>query len=66
VPEQHGKNASHAEDQRESEEIPLLAEEIYVWIAKKFHAALPSLILRSQHRLTASRALARLSPRGCT
>jgi hypothetical protein len=39
MPEQHGKYAGHAEDQRESEEVPLLAEKIYVGITKKFHAA---------------------------
>jgi hypothetical protein len=39
VPEQHGKHTGHAEDQREREEVPLLAEEIYVGITKKFHAA---------------------------
>ena len=37
VPEKHGKQASHAEDQREAQEIPLLAQEIYVCVAKKFH-----------------------------
>jgi hypothetical protein len=39
MPEQHGKDTGHAEDERESEEVPLLAEKIYVWISKKFHAA---------------------------
>jgi hypothetical protein len=39
VPEQHGEDTGHAKDQREGEEVPLLAEEIYVGIAKKFHAA---------------------------
>src|SRR6266481_4105484 len=37
VPQGHGKNAGHAEDQREAEEVPLFAEKIYVRIAKKFH-----------------------------
>src|SRR5260221_4081970 len=37
VPEEHGKNAGNAEDQREAEEVPLFAEKIYVRIAKKFH-----------------------------
>jgi hypothetical protein len=40
VPEQHGKNASHAEDQREAEEVPLFAQEIDICIAKKFHCVL--------------------------
>jgi hypothetical protein len=39
MPEQHGKDTGHADDERESEEVPLLAEKIYVWISKKFHAA---------------------------
>jgi hypothetical protein len=37
VLEKHGKYASHAEDQREAEEVPLFAQEIDVGIAKKFH-----------------------------
>src|SRR5207253_8030892 len=40
VPEQHGKNASHAEDQREAEEVPLFTKKIDICIAKKFHCVL--------------------------
>ena len=39
MPEQHGKDARHAEHQRESEKIPLLSEKIDVGIAKELHQA---------------------------
>jgi hypothetical protein len=38
MPEQHGKYARHTEHQRKGEKIPLLAQKVYVWISKKFHA----------------------------
>jgi hypothetical protein len=41
VPEQHGQNTGHAEHQREGEEIPFLAQKIYVRILKKFHSESP-------------------------
>jgi hypothetical protein len=37
MPEQHRQNAGDAEDERKSEEVPLLAEEIDVCIAKELH-----------------------------
>jgi hypothetical protein len=37
VPEKHRQDAGYAEDQRKGEEIPFLAEKIYVGITKKFH-----------------------------
>jgi hypothetical protein len=37
VPEQHGKQARHAEHEGKVEKIPLLAEKIYVGIAKELH-----------------------------
>jgi hypothetical protein len=37
VPEQHGKHTRNAEDQRKGEKIPLLAQKIYVGIAKELH-----------------------------
>jgi hypothetical protein len=37
VPEEHGEDAGHAEDQREAEEVPLLAQKIDICITKKFH-----------------------------
>src|SRR5262249_12987457 len=40
VPEEHGENAGHTEDQRKAEEVPFLAQEIDVGIAKKFHFVL--------------------------
>jgi hypothetical protein len=39
MPEKHREDPRHAKHQREGEKIPLLAEKIYVWIAKKFQAA---------------------------
>src|SRR5208283_339038 len=39
VPERHGKHSSHAEDQREGQEVPLLPKEIDVRVSKEFHAA---------------------------
>src|ERR1019366_1473465 len=39
VPERHGKPSSHAEDQREGKEVPLLPKEIDVRVSKEFHAA---------------------------
>src|SRR4029077_10263314 len=39
VPERHGKQSCHAEDEREGQEVPLFPEEIDVCISKKFHAA---------------------------
>src|SRR5579862_749541 len=39
VPERHGEQAGHAENQREGEEVPLLPQEIDVCIFKEFHAA---------------------------
>src|SRR5208337_1121826 len=41
VPEQHGKYAGHAEDQREGQKIPLFPKKIYVCIAKELHRLLP-------------------------
>jgi hypothetical protein len=41
MPEQHGTQACHTEDEGEGEKIPLLAEEIYVGIAKKLQAKAP-------------------------
>jgi hypothetical protein len=38
MPEQHRKDSRHAEHQRKGDEIPLLAEKIYVRILKKFHS----------------------------
>jgi hypothetical protein len=43
MPEQHGKYARHAEQQRKGEKIPLLAEKVYVRISKKFHAVVKPL-----------------------
>jgi hypothetical protein len=37
VPEQHGKQARDAEDQRKGEKIPFLSEKIDVGIAKELH-----------------------------
>jgi hypothetical protein len=37
VPEQHGKQARNAEDQRKGEKIPFLSEKIDVGIAKELH-----------------------------
>ena len=37
VPEQHGKYARHAEDQRKGEKVPLLAEKIDVDVMKELH-----------------------------
>jgi hypothetical protein len=37
VPEEHGEDAGHAEDQREAKEVPLLAQKIDICITKKFH-----------------------------
>jgi hypothetical protein len=37
MPEQHGAYASHAEDEREGQKIPLLAQKIDVGIAKELH-----------------------------
>ncbi len=34
VPEQHGKNARHAEDQRETEEVPLLPQPIDIYFVR--------------------------------
>jgi hypothetical protein len=45
VPEQHGKQARHAEHEREGEKIPLLAEKIDVGIAKELHQPYPLLEL---------------------
>jgi hypothetical protein len=39
MPEQHGEYTRYAEYQGKGEKIPLFPEEIYVRIAKKFHAA---------------------------
>jgi hypothetical protein len=39
MPEKHGTQASHAEDQRKGKEVPLLPKEIDVRISKEFHAA---------------------------
>ena len=43
MPEQHGKYARHTEHQRKGEKIPLLAQKVYVWISKKFHAVVKPL-----------------------
>ena len=40
MPEEHGENAGHAEDQREREEVPFLTKKIDVCIAKEFHESL--------------------------
>jgi hypothetical protein len=40
MPEQHGDHTRHTEHQGKGEKVPLFAEKIYVWITKKFHAAL--------------------------
>jgi hypothetical protein len=37
MPEQHRTYACDAEDQREGDEVPLLAQEIDIRITKKFH-----------------------------
>ena len=37
VPEQHGKQARNAEDQRKGEKIPLFSQKIYIGIAKELH-----------------------------
>src|SRR5580698_957546 len=39
MPEHDGKQSSHAENQREGQEVPLFPEEIDVCIFKEFHAA---------------------------
>src|SRR5437588_7999133 len=39
VPEKHGKQSSHAENQRKAKEVPFPAQKIYFSIAKKFHFA---------------------------
>ena len=39
MPEQHRTHTRDAEDQRKRNEVPLLAQEIYIRILKKFHAA---------------------------
>src|ERR1700736_640887 len=43
MPKQHGKYSRHAEQQRKGEKIPLLAQKVYVWISKKFHAVVQPL-----------------------
>jgi hypothetical protein len=40
VPESHGENTGHAEDEREAKEVPLISQEIDVRITKKFHSIL--------------------------
>src|SRR5258708_803190 len=47
MPECHGKHSRHAEDKREREEVPLLAEKIDVGVAKKFQVQTPSFRLRA-------------------
>ena len=47
VPEQHGNNSRHAEDQRKGEKIPLLAEKIDVRIFKEFQVQTPDFQLRA-------------------
>jgi hypothetical protein len=37
MPEQQGKYARYAEDQREGKKIPLLAQKIYIRVAKELH-----------------------------
>ena len=37
VPEEHRQNAGRAEDQGEGQEVPLLAQEIDIGVAKKLH-----------------------------
>jgi hypothetical protein len=39
MPERHGKQSSHAEDQREGEKVPLFPKKIDVCVSKEFHAA---------------------------
>jgi hypothetical protein len=43
MPKQHGKYSRHTEQQRKGEKIPLLAQKVYVWISKKFHAVVKPL-----------------------
>jgi hypothetical protein len=43
MPKQHGKYSRHTEHQRKGEKIPLLAQKVYVWISKKFHAVVKPL-----------------------
>ena len=45
MPKQHGEYSRHAEHQRKGEKIPLLAQKVYVWISKKFHAVVKPLLL---------------------
>jgi hypothetical protein len=40
VPEQQGKQAGNAEDQRKGEKVPLFPQKIYVGIAKELHGFL--------------------------
>jgi hypothetical protein len=41
MPEQHRENSRGAEDQREGNEVPLLAKKVDIRITKKFHALEP-------------------------
>jgi len=41
MPEQHGEYASHTEDEREGQKIPLLAQKIDAGIAKELQDELP-------------------------
>jgi hypothetical protein len=43
MPKQHGEYSRNAEHQRKGEKIPLLAQKVYVWISKKFHAVVKPL-----------------------
>jgi hypothetical protein len=43
MPKQHGEYTRYAEHQRKGEKIPLLAQKVYVWISKKFHAVVKPL-----------------------
>jgi hypothetical protein len=43
MPEEHGEHSRHTEHQRKGEKIPLLAQKVYVWISKKFHAVVKPL-----------------------
>jgi hypothetical protein len=37
MPEKDGQQASHAEDKRETEEIPLLPQPVDIYAVKQFH-----------------------------
>src|ERR1035437_3451459 len=47
VPEQHAQYARHGKNQREAEEIPLLAQPIDICVTKQFHLKLQFSVLSS-------------------